>query len=260
MNYRHGHLRGSAGRFVGQAGVALACALAALFIGCASTRRTTTPLLSHSFTPEDTFALNREDLSRLAVRVESHCSDSTPQRFFLPLPDSAADSTEDDGGFGAFRTTLRHGSCTTFRPRPVTYEVLRALHAASCTAVLLCIDYAPGEKNIVDKKVIESGAVMLRGDLRDRIRMRVVHAVRADGEMTYELVCHDGERVGGLAQERLLGQVYPAETPDGRRTYHQVAGLFCISRQTLPSLEHYLDEWFRLMPYEFERPILESSW
>ena len=228
-------------------------------MGCASTRRPPSTALSSSIEPRETFTLSAAGLEDFANRLHAYCASDTGNPPAWPGLRLENDSSEKSNPFRLLRTVLRQSDCTAFRPRPATYEACRALHASASTLILLVIDYEPGEKDIVDKDIIQSGGLALQENLVPRLRLRVIRDIRTLGS-TYELICHDNERVTGLARERCVGQVYPAETTDGQQTYHQVAGVFCVSRQTLPSQKHYIDEWFELMPYEFERPTLDPSW
>jgi hypothetical protein len=85
-----------------------------------------------------------------------------------------------------------------------------------------------------------------------------IHVVGSIGYKSgrYTLAAHDGESFEGAPQDKLIGQVYPARTRDGKKTYHQIVGLHCVSQFPPWVLEGHLNEWYGAMPRSYEKPTL----
>jgi hypothetical protein len=165
--------------------------------------------------------------------------------------DSTPQSTPD--GLNAFHRILGYRGLSVFTLRPSSYEAIRAVYSLPVITCAAILHFPPSEVSPLPRDVFQDPGLPHLSTYGKNTYLSILGSIRYDGD-SYRLLFHDDEVVSGAPQDRLLGQVYPARTADGDETYHQIGGLLCVSRLTLPAVEGHLDEWFAAMPYTERKP------
>ncbi|MBD3239938.1 MAG: hypothetical protein GF331_05085 [Chitinivibrionales bacterium] len=210
--------------------------------------------------PADSIPVAAESLSELAYTLADGCGDSLDSaciaHAFSAL-DSGSAGTEDtpSKSLTAFQEALQECSCTIFRLRPQTYEAAGALMSLSVAGIAVVIAYPPGIREPLDPARVRQTPPSSLESQAEHLRVKLVRTVQST-RGGHTIVFHDGETVRGLAEDRPIGQVYPARTTDGADTYHQIGDLFWVARQPATTVEAHLDEWYATMAYTFTRPAL----
>lgn len=241
-----------------RAAALLVCALLSAIVGCAGSTPARWALLSGALrTPG---RVQVDSLQALVWPMVSGCStgaDSASVRhaWDLALRSTGPSATRNTADLlAALQSTLDESQCAPFTLEPQTFEGVEALMALQALPVVVTIDYAPSVTPLDPASVREglSGALARNPEY---LRLRIVATVSRDGDRCV-LRFADGEETGGMPQDLLTGQVYPARTDDGRDTYHQVAAVLWLSPVPRMSVEAHLDEWYGTMGYTHERPII----
>lgn len=250
---RHGRLDG---RLAHAAGMAFVW----LLLTCSPPRGVLEPWIGKAV-PADSIPLTSRAVTDLALMLAAGCTDSLDSAVVAGVLQTAADThttlpaTSPQSAVTGLQEALAGHACAVFSLRPQTYEAARALVGLSAAGIAVVVAYPPGMREPLEPDMVRRTSFSALERHAEYLRVKLISAVHSTSG-GYQIVFHDGETVRGLPEDRLIGQVYPAKTPDGADTYHQIGCLFWAARQPAPTIEAHLDEWYGTMAYTFTRPAL----
>ncbi len=233
-------------------------ALAAYLTACSPPPSALQPWIEKG-QPADSIVVEPEALTDLALLLADGCADSLDSTFIARALQTPTDSSppEPSAALTAFQRILTDHSCAVFRLQPQTYEAARSMASLAAVGIAVVVAYPPGMREPVESERLRRARLSALQGHAEHLRVKLIRMVRGTAG-GYRIQFHDGETVRGLAEDRLIGQVYPAQAADGADTYHQIGELFWIARQPATTIEAHLDEWYGTMAYTFTRPALTA--
>lgn len=235
--------------------------LAAAVVACAPLSRSARNVPTSRITANASVSLAKKELAVLTHDILRAFGDTLSsaditamwERYGGHVVDIENAHQSTPGEFHLFHQILRSRGLSVFTLRPASYEAVRAVYSLPVITCAAVLRFPPSTVSPLSRDALQVPGLSHLSPFGERVCLSVVRSVRYNDD-SYRLSFHDGKVLSGTSQDRLLGQVYPAETADGAETYHQVGGLFCVSRLSMPAVEGHLDEWFAAMPYTAREP------